>query len=152
MTRVKLEAFKFMPYKCKIRGCSRRAVAVKFVRKGKRMHCIRHQLAKASGRVSENTYSRDSHRFHLQGVCNLTGKTWGQQKDELMPLFRSYGLSKREIIKQTTRLFEIDHIDGNHKNNSKKNLQTVTKAAHMIKSLSSGDFSSFIRSKRKLAA
>jgi hypothetical protein len=48
------------------------------------------------------------------------------------------------------QFLEVDHIDGNHTHNKPKNLQTLCKCCHMIKSAQSGDHLTPGRKSRKV--
>lgn len=118
------------------------------------IHCAKHNYMKVSGRVSDVNYKRDFYREHMVDVCALSEQTFKEKYLLTKKILRNkFGykfekekhmvnriLQKRKAISRTMKLFEVDHIDGNHKNNKKENLQTLTKEAHKLKSLECGDF------------
>ena len=132
--------------KCNWPGCDRDAGVCTLTIKGKRMcnsttHCLRHSLIKYSGRVDHQNWFRDRHREYLTGVCAIDGVTFKEEYQKTKKRCFKLGLklSKHEMIRRTMQTFEGDHKDGNPDNNSKENIQTLTKAAHKFKTDVSGD-------------
>ena len=125
---------------CNWPGCTRQAYKTKLDVVSKTKHCIRHHMMKASGRVGPN-WNRDRYREHMKPVCALSGKTLADVMDETKMILDALGksYSKRHLLKRSCQQFDVDHIDGNHKNNDPSNLQTLTKAAHKLKSDECGD-------------
>lgn len=135
-----LRSFTPRGYKCYWEGCDREAVKTTLPVKGKNIHCIRHQLIKHSGRVGPN-YNRDFYRENLKPACELSGVTWCDEFKATKMMSEKLGmsLSKIQLIRRTCQAFDVDHIDGNHYNNDKSNLQTLTKRAHKLKTDIMGD-------------
>jgi hypothetical protein len=138
---VTLKAFIPTGKQCKWPGCCNEAVKVKFDIEGKRIHCIKHQLIKLSGRVSHKNWQRDHYREHMTSVCAITGTTWKQSYKEVQLMSKVLGvcLSRRETIRRTSQQFQVDHIDGEHRNNDPSNLQTLAHRAHKFKTDVMGD-------------
>ncbi len=140
-----LRAFIEQDYICNWPGCNNNAVRHHLKMKYKNCHCLKHTLHKLSGRVNDKNYRRDYYREHMKAKCALSGKTWGEAYKDVIKIAANMGvqLTRRQAIVQTSRQFQVDHIDGNHYNNVPSNLQTVTPAAHKIKSELNGDFNGY---------
>lgn len=140
-----LKAFIEQDYTCNWPGCNNNVVRHNLQMKYKNCHCLKHTLHKLSGRVSDRNCKRDFYREHMKSKCALSGKTWGEAYKEVIKIAAKMGvqLTRRQAIVQTSRQFQVDHIDGNHYNNDPLNLQTVTPAAHKIKSELNGDFNGY---------
>jgi hypothetical protein len=136
-----LKAFQPTGKKCKWPGCSNAAVKIKVNIKGKRSHCLKHQLYKLSGRVSHGNWERDHYRQHMKSVCAITGTRWIDAYHEVQRMSKvlRVTLSRRETIRRASQQFQVDHIDGNHRNNDPANLQTLTHRAHKFKTDVMGD-------------
>lgn len=135
-----LRAFKPTNKICQVPGCCRTAVKTKLPVKGKTKQCIRHQLYQMSGRIGSN-WMRDRYREHMTSVCALRGWRWGDEYLAVKKQVERAGIAatKLQIIRWTTQMFDVDHIDGNHDNNDHSNLQTLYCPAHRLKSRYNGD-------------
>ena len=143
VTMCNLKAFKKNGRTCSWPGCNNEAVDTTLKIKGKTIHCIKHTLYKLSGRVSQGHYNRDYYREHLNFVCVLTGLTWKDAAKFVKKVYKSlnYKPSKIEFIREASRMFQCDHIDGDHYNNEPSNLQTLAVFdAHKIKSMVYKDY------------
>tara|TARA_S200002703_G_C3730282_1_gene224472 strand:- start:98 stop:826 length:729 start_codon:yes stop_codon:yes gene_type:complete len=147
--------------KCVIPGCKNKCNWIRNVPYGDKLSspnkflsiCSYHRYKIISGRIGTNIH-RDFYRFNMKGKCEISGfafkdayklsKTTLQNIEGYMfenePDKKTRILQKREAVKMAMKMFEVDHIDGNHCNNSLDNLQTLTKHAHVIKSSRSGDY------------
>lgn len=137
---VKLKAFKPNGKNCNWPGCSRKAVNTTLPVKGNTIHCIRHNLIKHSGRVGPS-WRRDHYREHLKGITDKCGIRWIDVYQEVIYTAKEYGytLSKVEAVRRTSQSFDVDHHDGNHRNNHPSNLKTLTTFQHRLKSRLAGD-------------
>ncbi len=127
--------------RCKWKGCKRQAVRTKMDVKGKTVHCLRHQMMKQSGRVGAN-YVRDSYREHMKSECNMDKTaTWYATYKKMVVVFKECGweLNKVDLVRMTSKQFEVDHISGNSNNNRRNNLQTLSVGMHKVKSMQNGD-------------
>jgi hypothetical protein len=143
--------FRTLNRKCKWPGCKNKAVKPLNCPEydwltGKLSHCLRHHLIKRSGRVGPN-WKRDHYREHLTPYDKLSERSWGQQHLETKKIVKNLNkyynanlnLTRYQLIRVTTRSFDVDHIDGNHSNNKISNLQTLIKTSHKIKTDLMGD-------------
>tara|TARA_R100000008_G_C3587295_1_gene173523 strand:- start:1429 stop:1881 length:453 start_codon:yes stop_codon:yes gene_type:complete len=134
---------------CRARGCTNKAVTYtgQYDIKGKTIHCVKHHMYKISGRIDSANFNRDQYREHLSVPTAFLGITF---KDEYFKVrkindhFVKQGiikesLTKRELIRRTMQCFEADHINGDHYDNRKENIQTVTKQEHKFKTDVCGD-------------
>jgi hypothetical protein len=140
-----LKAFIEQDYICNWPGCDNTVVRHSHQITSKNCHCLKHTLYKLSGRVSSRNWRRDYYREHLKAKCALSGKTWTDAYQEVKEISHraGYNLSRKELIVLATRQFQVDHIDGNHYNNDVSNLQTLTAAAHKLKSELNGDYNPY---------
>tara|TARA_R110002153_G_C12934815_1_gene456533 strand:- start:45 stop:491 length:447 start_codon:yes stop_codon:yes gene_type:complete len=136
-----LKAFISTGETCRWPECYKEAVKTTLPINGKTIHCIKHQLRKYSGRVDHNNWKRDYYREYLKPQCELSGVTWRDQYKETVLVSKKLGkdLSRHELVRRTCQAFEVDHKDGNHKNNEFNNLQTLTKSTHKLKTDLNGD-------------
>ena len=134
---------------CGAQGCDNKAVTYtgKYNIKGRTVHCVKHHMNKISGRIDSANFNRDQYREHLRLPTAFLGITF---KDEYIKVkkindfFVEQGtieksLTKRELIRRTMQCFEADHINGNHKDNRKINIQCLTKSEHKFKTDVCGD-------------
>lgn len=135
-----LKSFVATGKKCEWSGCDNSAYKTTLPVKGKTIHCIKHHLKKHSGRVGPN-YIRDFYRENLKPACELSGVKWCEEfrATKMMSEKLGMSLSKVQLIRRTCQAFDVDHIDGNHYNNDRSNLQTLTKRAHKLKTDIMGD-------------
>lgn len=135
-----LKAFKPTGEICKFRGCCAPAVKTKLPIGGKTILCLRHQLYLMSGRVGQN-WDRDRYREHMKSYCELRGWTWADEFRLVKKQVERATIvaTKLQIIRWTSQMFDVDHIDGNHNNNNPSNLQTLYCPAHRLKSRYNGD-------------
>ena len=140
-----LQAFVEQDYTCSWPNCEQKVVRHRLQLEYKNCHCLKHTLHKLSGRVSDKNWKRDYYREHLKAKCALSGKTWGEAYHEVKEIAAraGYCLSRRRLVVLATRQFQVDHIDGMHYNNDVSNLQTLTAAAHKIKSELNGDYNGY---------
>lgn len=147
-----LKAFKPTGKQCNWPGCNNVAVEVNFPIEAKTKHCIKHQLYKLSGRVSDKNWGRDHYREHMQARCAINGTTWSQAYKEVQYMDQQLGsnLPRRELIRRTSQQFQVDHIDGDHSNNNPENLQTLTHRAHKFKTDVMGDSDGWKNKRKKV--
>lgn len=125
---------------CQVEGCCKPAVRTKLPVKGKTLQCISHQLYQMSGRVGPN-WNRDRYRQYMKSYCELRGWRWSDEYKLVKKQVAREGIpaTRRQLIRWTTQMFDVDHRDGNHKNNDPSNLQTLYAPSHRLKSRYSGD-------------
>lgn len=125
---------------CQVESCCKPAVKTKLPVNGKTLQCISHQLYQMSGRVGPN-WKRDCYRQHMKSYCELRDWHWSDEYKLVKKQVAKAGIkaTRRQLIRWTTQMFDVDHIDGNHKNNHPSNLQTLYAPTHRLKSRYSGD-------------
>lgn len=115
--------------RCTVEGCNKFLTA--YQGPGSDTLCRSHQknLAEYGGMGTiKKVYShhRDTHCEHC-GYTPLTDERVQSQEDPKI----------RNRLART--LLTVDHIDGNHENNSPENLQTLCTVCHAIKTVVNGD-------------
>lgn len=135
-----LKAFVPTGNQCNWPGCCNEAVETTLPVVSKSKHCIKHHLRKHSGRVGPN-WKRDHYREHLKPICEMSEITWGQTYKSVVKAMKKLkpDAERYEVIRRTCQQFDVDHIDGNHYNNSVNNLQTLLKTMHKLKTDVMGD-------------
>ena len=144
----KLRVFEPTGKKCSWHDCNRSAMKYsgRHKIKGKTIHCVNHTQMKISGRVSHNHYDRDHYRQHLKPSCAMFKDTTFKSKYKEIKKFseeNGHNLDKRTICKYAFGCFEVDHINGDHNDNQPRNLQTLSRDAHKLKSYLNDDFNMY---------
>ena len=151
-----LKRFKELPNKCcAFKDCTNHVVVpirrmafsrtntsgVEIPLSGKNSMCFKHLMMLASCRVGAN-YLRDHYRQHLTSVCALSEVTFFQKYKETARVLNNLGVTatRTHKVRLTMKMFEVDHINGKHYDNSVENLQTLTIDAHKTKGMVMGDF------------
>jgi len=67
--------------------------------------------------------------------------TWYATYKKMVVVFKECGweLNKVDLVRMTSKQFEVDHISGNSNNNRRNNLQTLSVGMHKVKSMQNGD-------------
>ena len=92
---------------------------------------------------------RDYHRMFIKPSKRELEDAYYEVDKYALKLGRSFSEQQRHQLAYCN--FEVDHIDGNHKNNHPSNLQTLSLHGHKKKSIINKDQDSW-KNKRRLAA
>lgn len=97
-------------------------------------------LANRNGFSSTIEYRNSIHPYlkYRKDYCENTDGRLGFTCNTVLPtqeMIDAVGL----VGWKPKQFLEVDHIDGNHRHNNPKNLQTLCKHCHVIKSFTSGD-------------
>lgn len=98
--------------------------------------CLKHYIqVKRSGRIGKH-YKRDPHLAYRTTKCAWCSTTLADIAHRINLARAIKGeppLKGRSLVIESIKIFEVDHIDGNHYNNDPTNLQTMCPSCHDIK-------------------
>ena len=92
---------------------------------------------------------RDYHRMFINPSKKELNEAYYEVDKEALKL--GHRLTEQQRHQLAYSKFEVDHIDGNHKNNHPSNLQTLTEFQHNIKTILNNEQNPW-KNKKLLAA
>lgn len=98
----------------------------------------RPQCKNCTRKVRYHTKNPDGSIKWWRKYCTMCHKNQGQEQYRYRQNKKSY-CEKCDFIAEHPIQLDVDHIDGNHKNNSPDNLQTLCANCHRLKTVLSGD-------------